>query len=289
MTDLLQFAESGVTQGCLYVLVGLGYVAIFSVSGVVNLAQGEFASLGAMLTITAIAIGLPLPLAVGLALIAIGLLAFLIDKMALSPVPKMNTLRSILITLGISIALKAIMLLVWGPDGKSLAPLTGANFTILGVLVPSQHIWIVAITAAFVGLLFCFYERTLVGKALRACADQPVAAKLVGISLKRASAVSFVIAGLTAAAAGILISPIAFTAWDSGLMLGIKGFVAAALGGLVSIRGVVLGGLALGVLESLVAGYLDSGLKDAVAMTVLIVGLIVLPAGLFSKQAHSRV
>ena len=137
--------------------------------------------------------------------------------------------------------------------------------------------------------VYWFYDRTLTGKALRACAEQPVAARLVGISLSRASLISFLIAGVVGALAGVLASPVYFTSWESGLALGLKGFVAATLGGLVSVRGAVLGGLVLGVLETLTAGYISTGLRDAVAFLLLIVVLVVRPGGIFGRHAEARV
>jgi branched-chain amino acid transport system permease protein len=165
----------------------------------------------------------------------------------------------------------------------------GADFTIVGVAVQSQYLWILGVTAAVAAATTWFYERTMIGKALRACAEQPTAARLVGISIARASLVSFAIAGLLGAVAGVLASPIYFTAWDSGLALGLKGFVAATLGGLTSIRGAIIGGLVLGVLEQLVAGYVDSGLRDAVAFIVLIVVLVVRPGGILGQRTVARV
>ncbi|QJY50121.1 branched-chain amino acid ABC transporter permease [Pseudonocardia broussonetiae] len=289
MADLLQFTIAGLSQGAVYALVAMGFVAVFSVSGVINLAQGEFAALGGLVALSGVGAGLPMPLALVVALLVVGLVAVLMQRLAIAPVRRMTTLVSIILTLGVSTALKALMLLLYGPQGRGLPPLPGPDLVIGGVSVRAQELWILGVTAVVAVAVTVFYDRTMLGKALRACAEQPVAARLVGISPVAAATVAFAVAGLLGAIAGVLASPIQLTQWDSGLLLGLKGFVAATLGGLVSIRGAVLGGLVLGVLESLVAGYIDSGYRDAVAFVLLIVVLVARPEGVFGRHAQARV
>jgi branched-chain amino acid transport system permease protein len=224
-----------------------------------------------------------------LALLVVAVVAVLMQRLAIAPVRRMTTLVSIILTLGVSTALKAALLLIYGPQGRGLAPLPGSDLVVGGVSIRAQELWILGVTAVVAVAVTVFYDRTLLGKALRACAEQPVAARLVGISPRTAATVAFAVAGLLSAVAGVLASPIQLTQWDSGLLLGLKGFVAATLGGLVSIRGAVLGGLVLGVLESLTAGYVDSGYRDAVAFVLLIVVLVARPGGVFGRHAEARV
>jgi len=271
------------------VLVAIGFVAVFTVSGVINLAQGEFAALAGLVALSATGAGLPLLVSIGLAIATVAVVAALMERATIRPVRQMTTLTSIILTLGVSTALKALMLLIWGPDAEGLRPITTGSFDLAGVSVRWQELWVLVVVAAVGAGVWWFYERTLTGKALRACAEQPTAARLVGISLSRAALVSFVIAGVVGAVAGVLASPLYFTSWESGLTLGLKGFVAATLGGLVSIRGAILGGLLLGVLESLVAGYVDSGYRDAVAFVVLLLVLVARPQGVFGRHAEARV
>lgn len=289
MSDLLQLTVAGLSQGAVYALVAIGFVAVFTVSGVINLAQGEFAALAGLVALSATGSGLPLLPAIALAVVTVAAVAALMERLTIRPVRRMTTLTSIILTLGVSTALKALMLLVWGPDAEGLRPITAGSFELAGVSVRWQELWVLGIVTAVGAAVWWFYERTLTGKALRACAEQPTAARLVGISLGRAALVSFVIAGVVGAVAGVLASPLYFTSWESGLTLGLKGFVAATLGGLVSIRGAILGGLLLGVLESLVAGYVDSGYRDAVAFVVLLVVLVARPEGVFGRHAEARV
>jgi branched-chain amino acid transport system permease protein len=289
VTDFLQLTLAGLSVGAIYALVAIGFVVIFTVSEVINLAQGEFASLAGLVAISGTASGMPLAAALALALVSVAVVAVVMERLAIAPVKRLTTLMSIILTLAVSTGIKAVMLLVWGPSSRGLEPFPGSNFTVLGVSVRSQELWILGITAVVAVAVTWFYEQTGWGKALRACAEQPTAARLVGISLGRASMLSFLIAGVVGAIAGVAASPIYFSSWESGLTVGLKGFVAATLGGLVSIRGAIFGGLSLGVLESLVAGYVDTGLRDAVAFVVLIVVLVVRPGGVFGKQAGARV
>ncbi|MFZ5871434.1 MAG: branched-chain amino acid ABC transporter permease [Actinomycetota bacterium] len=289
MSDLAQLVFSGLAQGAVYGLVALGFVAIFSVREIVNLAQGEFAALAGLSAISAVAAGVPLLLAVTLVVPLVVAVAVLIERTCIAPVKRMTPLVSIILTLGVSTALKALMLLVWGPAARGLPQFPGRDVVLAGVSIRSQELWILG-TAAVVGAaVVWFYEHTLHGKALRACAEQPVAARLVGISPRTATMVAFAIAGFTGAVAGVVGSPIYFSSWEIGLAWGLKGFVAATLGGLVSLRVAMLGGLGLGVLENLVAGYVDTGFRDAVAFLVLVLVLVVRPQGLLPKAAGVRV
>lgn len=276
MTDFLQLAVSGLAVGAGYALIAVGIVAIYTVSRTINLAQGEFAALAGLIALGFVDAGLPLLIAILVAILAVVIVACAVEVLAIRRARDLTTLTSIILTLGIAILLRAVMLLVWGPEGRGLPPLPGGTFMIGDVVVRAQELWLIAIVVISAVVLRWFYVNTLTGTSLRASAEQPVAARLVGISLRRASLISFVIAGITGAIAGVLVSPIQFIAWNSGLALGLKGFVAATLGGgLVSIPGALLGGLALGLLENLVAGYISTGLRDAVAFVVLIVVLVV--------------
>ena len=289
MSDFLQLTFAGLSQGMVYALVAFGFVAIFSVSQVINLAQGELAALAGLVAISAVGSGLPLILALLLAVATAAIVSAVIYRLTIAPVRRLTTLVSLILTLGVSTALKALMLLVWGPDAERLTPFPGSGFRIGGVSIRSQELWILGIGAVVSYLVYRFYEGTITGKALRACSEQPVAARLVGISPRRATMLAFFLAGILGGIAGVVSAPITLSSWDIGLALGLKGFVAATLGGLVSIRGALLGGLLLGVLETLVAGYIDTGFRDAVAFVLLIAVLVARPQGIFGRHAEARV
>ena len=289
MSDLLQLVFSGLAQGAVYGLIALGFVAIFRVREIVNLAQGEYAALAGLSAISAVTAGVPLLPAVVLVVPMVVIVAVLIERLCIAPIRKMTPLLSIILTLGISTALKAVMLLIWGPQARGLPAFPGRDIVLAGVSIRSQELWILGISAVVGAAVVWAYEHTLLGKAMRACAEQPVAARLVGISPRMATMIAFGVAGFVGAVAGLVGSPIYFSSWDYGLGLGLKGFVAATLGGLVSLRVALFGGLLLGVLENLVAGYIDTGYRDAVAFLVLLLVLLVRPQGLVLKASAARV
>jgi len=289
MTDLLQLVFAGLAQGAVYGLVALGFVAIFSVREIVNLVQGEYAALAGLAAVSAVAAGLPLLVAAVIVVPLVMGFAVLLERLTIAPIKHMTPLTSIILTLGVSTAVKAVMLLLWGPEAKSLPNFPGSDFFLGGVSIRSQELWILGISAVVGYAVIWFYEHTVRGKSLRACAEQPVAARLVGISPRTATVVAFAIAGLVGAVAGVVGSPIYLSSWTSGLTLGLKGFVAATLGGLTSLRVAMLGGLGLGILENLVAGYLSSGYRDAVAFVVLVLVLLFKPHGLAGKPTAVRV
>jgi branched-chain amino acid transport system permease protein len=289
MTDLLQLVFSGLAHGAVYGLVALGFVAIFSVREIVNLAQGEYAALAGLSAISAVAAGIPLLAAILLVVPMVVVVAVVLERLCIAPVKKMTPLVSIILTLGISTALKAVMLLIWGPQGRGLPPFPGKDMLVGGVSIRSQELWILGIAAVVGFAVVWAYEHTLLGKAMRACAEQPIAARLVGISPRTATMIAFGVAGFVGAVAGVIGSPVYFSSWDYGLALGLKGFVAATLGGLISLRVAMVGGLVLGVLENLVAGYIDTGYRDAVAFLVLLLVLLVRPQGLVLRASGVRV
>jgi len=289
MTDLLQLVFSGLAQGSVYGLVALGFVAIFAVREIVNLVQGEYAALAGLTAVSAVGAGLPLLVAVLVAVPLVMGVAVLLERLTIAPIKKMTPLTSIILTLGVSTAVKAVMLLIWGPEAKALPTFPGTDVTVGGVSIRSQELWVLGAAAVVSYAVIWFYEHTVRGKSLRACAEQPVAARLVGISPRTATVVAFAVAGFTGAIAGVVGSPIYLSSWQSGLSLELKGFVAATLGGLTSLRVAMVGGLMLGVLENLVAGYLSSGYRDAVAFVVLVLVLLFRPHGLAGKPSAVRV
>lgn len=274
-SDYLQFLLSGLSTGSIYALVALGIVIIYSVTGIINLAQGEYAMLGAMFAVTFAEWGAPLLLAFVAAILVTILVGLLIERLTVNPVRTASPVTLIIITVGVSIIIRGIALLIWGTMPHSLPEFTpGAPLHIFGAIVSRQRLWIVGTTAVVLLFLSYLLERTLLGKALRACAINQLAASFMGIGPGQMARFAFGLSGALGAAAGIVIAPLTLVSYDMGLMLGLKGFVAAVIGGLVSTPGAVIGGLLLGVLESLAAGLLSSGMKDAIAFLVLFVVLL---------------
>jgi branched-chain amino acid transport system permease protein len=291
--QLAQFVVSGITQGSIYALIALGFVTIYAVTGIVNFSQGEFAVFGAFIAISAsqqtalfrgqVTVGLEWPLLPAIAAGVAGavLIGALLYRLGIQPARHASPLSQIVVTIGASIALRGMALLAWGTDPYRLPPFTpGKPLRVLGTVVTTQSLWVMGLTAAIVAGLYLFFQRTLIGKALRASAANPGAARLMGINTRRMGLIAFMLSAALGALGGIVIAPVTFMTYDRGLTFALKGFVAMILGGLTNPFGAVIGGLVLGVVESLAAGLLSSGYKDAFTFAVLFVVLLVRLGGL---------
>lgn len=271
LSSYLQFTLSGLSTGSIYVLVALGVVTIYNVTGIINLAQGEYAMLGAMLAITYHNLHAPLPVAFLASVATVTLIGILIERLTVHPVRGASPVTLIIITVGVDITMRGIALLVWGTTPYALPEFTsGAPLSILGAVMSRQRLWIMVTAGLVLILLYFLLERTLLGKAVRACAINRQAASLMGVSPSQMSLLAFALSAALGAVGGIVMAPLTLVDYDMGLMLGLKGFVAAVMGGLVSTPGAVVGGLLLGVLESLAAGLISSSLKDAIAFLALL-------------------
>ena len=285
-----QFLLTGLTVGAIYALVALGFSIIYNASQVINFAQGEFVMIGGMSSVWLVDSGLPLPVAVVLAVAVAALLGLLLEKFAVEPARGASVVTLIIITIGASILLRGLATLTWDKKIHALKPFSGeAPIQIAGATILPQSLWVLGVTFAIVLLLSWFFGRTLLGKALLATSHNRLAAQLVGISVRHVLMLSFSLSAALGAIAGILIAPITFTSWDVGVMLGLKGFAAAILGGLGSGPGAVLGGVMLGVAEAMSAGYLSSAYKDAIAFVILLVVLVFMPNGLLGHRGSERV
>ena len=290
LDQLFQFLVTGITIGSTYALVGLGFALIYNASDVVNFAQGEFVMLGAMTAIALLAAGLPLPLAaIGATLIAV-LVGLLLERFAIEPALGASVVATIIITIGAAIFLRGIAMLLWGKDFHSLPAFSGDTPIRLGgaTLLP-QSLWVLGVTVALVALVRFFLDRTLLGKALLACSFNRAAAQLVGIDVRAMLRLAYGLSAGLGALAGILVAPITFSSYEAGVMLGLKGFSAAIVGGIGNPMGAVAGGLSLGVLESLGAGLISSGYKDAIAFLFVLMVLFFEPTGLFGHKTAERV
>jgi branched-chain amino acid transport system permease protein len=288
--ELAQFLLSGLTVGAIYALVALGFCIIYNASHVINFAQGEFVMIGGMATVSLLAAGLPLPLAALGAVALAALLGLALVKFAVEPARGASVVTLIIITIGAAILLRGLAAIVWDKRIHALPAFSGdAPIDIAGATLAPQSLWVMGVAALVVAALWGFFNRTLTGKAILAVSHNRLAAQLMGISVRRVLLVSFGLSAALGALAGILIAPITFTSWDVGVMLGLKGFAAAILGGMGSGPGAVLGGLALGLLESLGAGYVSSAYKDAIAFVIILVVLVLMPGGLLGGRATERV
>lgn len=283
--QVLQFLVTGITNGSIYALIALGFVAIYSVTSVINFAQGEFAMLGALLAVSLIAAGLPQALAVVGAVIGVGIFAAVLYRVGLRPARDASPLTLIIITIGAALAIRGVALVVWGTEPYRMAAFTpGQPLQMGGAVIRLQSLWVLGTTLVLQPLLHVFFTRTMLGRSLRACAVNRLAARLMGIRTDRMALLAFALSGAVGALGGIIIAPIIFATYDMGLMLSLKGFVAAVMGGLVNYPAAVAGGFLLGILESLGAGLISSGYKDAIAFIALFIILLSKPRWLVRAE-----
>ena len=290
LAQFLQFLFSGVTVGATYALAALGFTLIYNASNVINFAQGEFIMLGGMLAVLFTQAGLPLPVALMLAIIVPAIVGVLIEKLAIEPVKGAETVTLIIITIGASLVIRGLVAVFLGKNTHSLPPFSGDTpIEILGATLLPQSLWVLGVTALVVVALWYFFNRTLQGKAMLATSFNRLAAELVGINTSWVLFMSFAMSAALGALGGILLTPITMTSYDVGIMLGLKGFVAAVLGGLGNGLGAVVGGLLVGILEAMGAGYISSAYKDAIPFVLILFILFFMPRGLFGGKSTDRV
>jgi branched-chain amino acid transport system permease protein len=291
----IQLILDGLRGGTIYALIALGFVTIYNVTGIINFAQGAFVMLGAMLAVTIFDSILPLPDGPRLVVACIGailittLIGVVVERLTIYPARNASPLTLIIITVGVYIAIQGIALLIWGTNAYSLPAFTtlemqDKTIRLGSVIIKAQSFWIWGTTAVVLAGLAYFFDRTMWGKGLRACAVNKQAARLMGISPSRMSMLAFGLAAALGAIAGVVVAPVTRPTYDMGLSLGLKGFVAAIMGGLVNPPAAVVGGLLLGVTENVGAGVTKAGLKDIFAFIILIVILLFRPHGIFSKR-----
>jgi branched-chain amino acid transport system permease protein len=287
-----QLIVSGITSGCIYSIVAIGFSIIYSSTQVINFAQGEFVMVGAMVVAVMLA-KVGLHIAFPIAVLAGCLAGAIVALFVLIPLRKASVVALIIITVGASIMFRGLAQLFWGETAIPVAPFTGVmkdgivedrTFRLLGAVVQAQELWVIGVTVLLVLGMHLFFKYTLVGQAMRACSKNPIGAKLVGISVRRTIVLSFVMAAALGAVAGVTVSPVFYAKCNMGTALGLKGFCAAVLGGLGNFGGGVFAGVILGVVESLAGGLLWSDYREAIAFVILLVILFIKPEGLISLR-----
>jgi len=291
LSQILQYIFSGITVGSVYAVVAIGFNLIYSATGVLNFAQGEFVMLGGMVAVSLLAF-MPLPVAVVVAVVGVTLIGCLLEMALFRRLRSHSVLHMIIITIGLSIVIQEAALHIWDEKVRSLPAFTGNEVSaveILGARIVPQVFWVLGTLAVVVGVLHVFYRRTLYGRAMRACSSNPEAAMLAGINLSNMRTLAFGLSGGLGALAGCMISPISSTHYEMGPGLAIKGFAAAILGGLGNPMAAVAGGLAVGLVEALSVSTLPAAFKDVSAFSLLLLVLFVRPHGLFGKPSGSSV
>lgn len=282
MVNWFQLFVTGIAVGSIYSLVGLGFVTIYRSSTVVNMAQGSFVMLGTMFASYFLdRAGLPFWLAGIVAVLVVVAIAMLVYTIVLKPLIKVSLVAVILSTVGLSILFENLAMVGFGSLPKSLPPFTGGVLLrFAGATFSVQYLWVIGIMiVVFVGLhLMNSYTR--IGKKMSATAANPVAAKSVGISNNRMILLAFAISSAIGAVGGISFASLIAIGYGSGGVLMLNGFVAAIVGGWGSSLGALLGGLAIGIIQSMVTGFIPAGWQDGIAFGILVVVLYFRPRGL---------
>lgn len=280
----LQFALAGLTLGSVYGLVALGFTIVYRATDIINFGHGELFMLGGMITASLVGGGYPLPVSIVLALLTVALVAGLTERVAL----RFNRLASpvtvILATLAVGLIIRSSTLLILGKEPRYLEPFVGGTLAMLGAVISPQVFLVLFIAASAVVALEFFFNRTHLGLVMMAVSINREAAAIMGINVRSISLLAFVLSGMIGATAGIVVTPITTMTYSAGLAVGIKGFIAAAMGGMSSAPGAVVAGLLLGLIESFSAGYIASGLKGSLALLVGLGIILVRPAGLFGGR-----
>lgn len=281
---LVQYVLTGITQGAIYALLAVGFNLVYSATGIINFAQGEFVMLGGMLAVTCYSfLHLPLWLSAILPIGVVMLVGAGIHQLAIRPLRHAHLVTLIMATVGLSVALRGLAKVLWGADSYPLPAFSNVDpVALAGASVDPQSLWVMGVAAVTGTALTLFFRYSLTGRAMTACAARPLAACLAGIRVERMNMWAFALAGGVGAIAGAVLAPIALPSFDVGTSLALKGFCAAILGGIGNNGGALLGGLLVGLLESLGAGYISSGYKDAIAFLVLLIVLVLRPQGLLN-------
>ena len=306
METFIQQIINGLVLGSIYALVALGYTMVYGIMGLINFAHGEVVMIGAMVALTVIkllaASGLPVYLVVLIALIAATAMCmavgYSIERIAYRPLRRAPKLAPLITAIGVSIVLQNLAMLIWGRNYHAFPPiLPTAQFDILGATITSVQVAIVLIAALLMAVLIALIDHTRLGRAMRATAENPPIAQLMGVNINQIISLTFIIGSALAAVAGLMVSAnYSIAHYYMGFMLGLKAFTAAVLGGIGNIAGAVLGGLLLGLIESLGAGYigdltggfLGSNYQDIFAFFVLIGVLVFRPSGLIGERVSER-
>jgi branched-chain amino acid transport system permease protein len=283
--ELIQSLVNGVGIGLVYGLIAIGFCVIYNASGIVNFAQGVFVMLGGMLAHTLLSrLGLPMWLAAIIATILTAAVGVLVQVVIINPMwnRKAPLFTIILATLAIQLLIEQVVIITLGDQPRTYPAFTaGGPLKVGPIAFGYQLFWILGCGAMMVFALQQFFNRTRIGRALRACAQNREAAALLGIPVQRMLMLSFALSAALGAAAGILITPTQYTAYSVGGPFGINGFIAAIIGGFGSAPAALIGGIVLGIVQSEAIVFLGAGFKNIAALTVLLVVLLFFPNGLF--------
>jgi branched-chain amino acid transport system permease protein len=290
ITLLLQSILAGLTNGFVYGLIGLGIAIVFRGARIINAMQGDFALLGSVVAYVALTrFHLPMLPAFLVGVIAGGVLGFLVERLLIRPTEKRAGTEDsyLLVTLGGAFAASAAVLLYFGRDSYVLSGVGGdSSINVFDAAIRVHAVWLIVISSVVVAGLKLFYSHTRLGQAMLAASIDVNGSLTIGINVPLMRTLTFVAGGLMGGLAGVLVAPLINIHYEMGLLLTLKGFAAAILGGLTSPLGAVFGGVILGLVESLAIVAVSSGYKDVIAMAILILIMIVMPQGLLGRRGR---
>ena len=291
MIEALQIGLGGILQGCIYALLAVGFSLVYRVTGVINLSQGGFCIIGALLAYTFnVRLALPILLAATLSVAITTALGAALGALAFVPgMRRVSNSNMLMLTAGLLALLTGTALIVWGSQPYALPPFSGQTpWHAFGLVIPTQGAWVLGATVFIVTALYFLLQRSSVGRALRACAENPAAASLMGISVPGMTLFSFALAAAIGAVAGIIIAPATSLQFDTGTLFTIFGFIAVAIGGIASFPGAIAGGLLLGLASQFATAYISSLFSSALSLGMLLTVLLFRPSGLFSAGRARR-
>ena len=285
---LLQSILSGLTNGFVYGLIGLGIASIFRGTRIINAMQGDFALIGGITAALLLErMGWPMLPAFAAAVALGGFTGWLIELALVRPLRRRGGSEDsyLLLTLGVAFAVSALVLYVFGRDSRTLPGIGGEGIVIVGdAAIRTHSVWLIAISLTVMGALRVFFAKTALGLSMMAAALDAEGALTTGINVPLMRTLTFALGGVLGGLSGVLVGPLINIYFDMGLLLTLKGFAAAILGGLTNPLGAIVGGVTLGLLESLAIVTVSSGYKDVVAMIILIMIMIVMPNGLLGRR-----
>ena len=291
--EFLSYLISGISLGSVYAIIALGYTMVYGIAKMLNFAHGDVIMIGGYVSFCAMFyLGLPSIVAVLMAVVVCTVLGIVIERLAYKPLRSAPSLAVLITAIGVSYFLQNSALLIWKAAARSYPPVVTGAVKIFGGKLTVSYVSLLTIAACVVIMigLTTFVNKSKMGKAMRACSEDKAAAQLMGINVNATISATFAIGSALAAIAGVLLCPFNTSLMPTtGSMPGIKAFTAAVFGGIGSIPGAFLGGLLLGIIEAMAQAYISTNLANSIVFAVLIVVLLVKPAGLLGKSVTEKV
>ena len=288
----LQLLISGISLGCIYALIALGFVLIYKATETVNFAQGELMMLGAFVGLALMEVAqLPFLVAVVLAILAMAAFGVLLERVAIRPILGQPQFTVVMLTIGLGYMARGLVSMVprYGSETHGLpAPYRGQTWNLGGLVFSVEQVVVIVVTVVLCVLLYLMFSKSRIGIAMQASSQNQLAAYYMGIPVKRLNGLVWGLSAAVATIAGLLLAPFTFVHVNMGF-IGLKAFPAAVVGGFGSLPGAIVGGLAIGIVETLAGVYLAEGFKDIAAYVLVLVMLVVRPNGLFGGSSRKKV